>query len=189
MTTRRVPALDPEGNIYDKHLPDRLSDAELRALVESIVATGGGTSQLIARKAADTVRNNTATRADDPELVLAVEPGTYILDALLVYRGTTTADMRFEVTAPAGTSLSWTPNGPHASTSGTAVNVSRVNITAGAAPVGAIATSDLVASPVGTLVVTEAGNVTISWAQDTAEVSDLTMRAGSYLRLVPVPET
>lgn len=140
------------------------------------------------RKTTDTTRNNTVTRTADPELTVPVDPGTYVIDAMLIYNGSATADMRVELLVPSGSTLLWTPNGPHASATGVAVSsMSRATATAGSVILGGVG-ADVAANPVGTLIVTTPGDVSVSWAQSTQEASNLTVKAGSYLRLMKVPD-
>ena len=145
-------------------------------------------STLLATKSADTVRNNTATLANDPHLTLPVEASAvYLLEAMLVYNATTTADIQLHLTAPASATCDWTMDAMVSTTTTTngPINRSQLNMAATNSVGGAGA--KVIALPVGRLVTsTTAGSLTLQWAQNVAEVSDATIYAGSFLRLTRV---
>ncbi len=152
-------------------------------------AIGAAAAPLHVPKAVDQTINNNAGFTDDTELVLAVAANTvYELSGEIAYEGTTTADVRMTFTGPtAATMALWTIGGPAASTTSFtntgllavpgALGVSQIVGGAGAGTIG-------VARPLGRLVVgANAGNFQFKFGQATAEVSDVIIKAGSWLTL------
>lgn len=137
------------------------------------------------RKTTDeTVSNSTALQNDD-ELVVAVSASaTYWVDFFILYQAGTTADYKWALTFPAGstmsiitrqwsTALAWTEALSDAYTSGGAVAAGGNGIGTNIGIVG-----------VGILVVsTTAGNLQYQWAQNSAVVENTVTKAGSGLKL------
>ena len=142
-------------------------------------------------KPAPTVRNNTAAVAADPHLTIAVDPNAaYIVEGMLVYTATATADMRVQWTGPSGSSYLGSPDAvASADTSGGAsAPIDRRGITLGSvAAHGGAGGQSLIARPVGHFKTAATGGyLTLQWAQQTAEASDATMLAYSWLKLTRV---
>lgn len=148
-----------------------------------------GSAPLVAVKPSSTTRNNTVVQAADPHLVIAAIPvGTYIFDGYLPYDATTTGDMKISVTAPAG-SLGWNLNGPPVNTTNAGqASINRVvlSVSSTPAPGGGGAGTPAAAMPVGTLVVSTTGTLTLLWAQNAQEVSDCILLAGAWIRLTRI---
>jgi len=146
------------------------------------------TIPVFAVKPADTTRNNTATQAADPDLVVPVAANTvYLIEGFLPYNSNTTADIAFGWTLPAGSTMAWTVNGLQtgATTGQDTIVRGSVNETA-VQGVGGAGATDVVALPLGTLTTgTTAGNLTLRWAQNTANVSNTILRANSWIRATP----
>lgn len=166
--------------------------AGILTLTGSLVLTGaltvpgiGGSASAV--KTADTPRISTTALAADPHLAIAVTPGTYRLTAMLVYEGDAAADLKLGWTAPAGTTGAWWPGGPDSSMNalayatrwGASSDVGATNI-----PVGCIgAGSVLACCPVGTVIVTTAGTLTLAWAQQVSTAVNTILHAGSWMTL------
>lgn len=137
-------------------------------------------------KGSNTVRNNTAAAAADPDLVLpVVSGGVYLIEAFIPYTSSTTADLLFGITVPGASSLTWAGRGLVSGTSGTSASIDMTARTSGNAAVGG-AGSIAVLAPVGRLTAGGNGSITVQWAQNVAEVSDTTVHAGAWLRLTRI---
>jgi hypothetical protein len=140
-----------------------------------------------ARKSVSTSRASTTTMAADPHLMLTVSPGTYKLDAFLMYDGDPAADLKLGWTAPAGTTGAWWPGGPDSSMTALAWEprwgvVSDVGTST--LPVGAQGAGVIVACrPVGTVVITTAGTFALMWAQQVSSATPTVLRGQSTLEL------
>jgi len=148
-----------------------------------------GPSQIqAARKASDTVLNNTATLTADPELSIAVTSGgVYQVEAFLIYAASTAADLNLGWTYPAGSTMDWTSNALITTITGNTggLHRGRQSIT-GALPAGgagATAGSKVIALPSGILVAGATGNLVLTWAQLVAEATDATVYANSTLKI------
>lgn len=140
-----------------------------------------------ARKPLSTSRASTTTLAADPHLSVTLSPGTYSIDAFLMYDGDAAADLKLSWTAPAGTTGAWWPGGPDSSVAAQA-SLPRwgalSDIGTSSLPVGAIGAGTIVTCrPVGTAVVVTAGTVALTWAQQTTSATATILRGQSTLRL------
>lgn len=149
------------------------------------------TSMVVAT--ADQTVNNSATLVADTELTLAVEAdNTYLLDMFLIYNSSTTADMRIKLTGAGGATFStvhWATRGA-GTTAASGVNSamnSQLRELADQAILGGIG-ANAVATPTGRIVIGAGsdGTLGMSFAQGTAEVSDTTRKAGSWMRLTRI---
>ena len=147
----------------------RLTPARLNALIP-----------LVARKTSDETVNNTATYQDDNELLLTLEPNAAYLGHLhMMFLSGTTPDFKYQFTYPAGVTLpEWSfvigPTGSQQT--GEAVNggVTGINGTGANSPIDAW----------GLVIVgSTGGTLRVQWAQNAANASNTTVRAGSFLRL------
>ncbi|MCX4993860.1 hypothetical protein [Streptomyces longwoodensis] len=142
---------------------------------------------LTARKSSSTPRASTTVMANDPHLAIAVVPGTYKVDAFLMYDGDPTADLKLGWSAPAGTTGAWWPGAmDNSGTTLTAVQRwgALSDITASTIAVGAIGAGTIIACrPVGTVIVTTAGTLALAWAQGTSSATATNLRGQSTLEL------
>jgi len=138
-------------------------------------------------KLADTSRASTTTLTADPELQLAVVANTtYTFDAELFYdAGAGQFNMFFA--GPAGSTISWVPAGLDPSVTAAAsgiIRTGRNGQVVGEAGAGTVVT----AFPRGIITVAgTAGTVSVNWAQGTSSATATILKAGSWLRLHPVP--
>lgn len=144
-------------------------------------------ASLRAYKTAATTRNATTTLTADPHLTIPSIPvGTYALDAYLPYDSSTTADFAIGWNLPAGATISYTGSGiAGTSSAANAASMNQVESTSTTGPNsgGVGVGSGAVARPLGSLVVTTAGTLTLKWAQNTSDATDTTLHAGAWLRL------
>lgn len=149
-----------------------------RRLIERILVTDIFMNSV--RKTADQTKNSTTTFGDDSELSIALPAaGTYLF-RIEVYIVTSNVN-----------GIKWGLNGPTKSAM-LAIVDQRYNFggrledyTSGAsASWNPIGTPDVgYASLVGTIVVTAAGNLAFSWTQQTSDVADCTIKAGSLMEV------
>jgi hypothetical protein len=152
-------------------------------------AAAAGPSQIqAARKAADTILNNTATLTADPELSIGLTAGgVYQVEAFLIYTASTTADLNLGWTYPAGSTMDWTSNALISTITGNTGGLHRgraaINGALPAGGAGATAGSKLIATPSGILTAGATGNLVLTWAQLVADATDATLYANSTLKL------
>ena len=108
----------------------------------------------------------------------------------IIYDSSTTADMKFRLTAPAGATCDWHVFSVGSAASATPATTDHAARTLGAGnptPGGIGVGTQLVMRLDGLLVVGgTAGSLTIQWAQQTADATDTTVRTGSFLLLQKV---
>ncbi|MGW1154439.1 hypothetical protein ACWD45_24545 [Streptomyces rubiginosohelvolus] len=142
------------------------------------------------RKPGFTSRASVTTMADDPHLTLAVTPGEYALDAFLVYDGAQAGDLKLGWTVPAGSTGSWWPGGPDSGMTALASSPrwgALGDVDTSTLPVGCQGAGILLACrPVGTFVITTAGTVALSWAQQTTSTTATIIRGQSYLKMTRI---
>lgn len=148
-----------------------LTAAQLNALVP-----------VTAVKLADETLNNVTGLQNDDELLWAVSASsTYLLHLSISYNSGTTPDIKFGWSVPASTTMKWRVIG--ADTAGAVILTSGLTESSVQPIGGAGADTHLLVEAVIT-VSTTAGNVTLQWAQNTANVSNTIVRAGSAGYLV-----
>ncbi|MFF8829339.1 hypothetical protein [Streptomyces sp. NPDC015131] len=140
-----------------------------------------------ARKPISTSRASTTTLAADPHLTVTASPGTYKLDAFLMYDADAAADLKLGWIAPAGTTGAWWPGAADSGMAGLAASprwgaVTDVGTTT--LPLGAIGAGTIVAArPVGTVVITTAGTFALAWAQQASSATPTVLRGQSTLEM------
>jgi len=139
-------------------------------------------------KPSDTTLNNTATLTTDPHLTTAVESNaTYDIELLVSYNATTTGDINFHFTGPAGMVFNWLASGlATASTTGTGQVSFAKNTVGGSRPIGGSGASAMVLIKGIMTTSTASGTFALQWAQSTAEASDCTVQAGSWMKPIRI---
>lgn len=144
---------------------------------------------------ADVTVNNSTTLVNATGLVIPLSANaTYGLDGWLHWTSNPTADIKFKFTLPASTTGFWTGIGPVVNTAPVVgserknyVDMGSVDITNALAFAGDDEFTSSVyisAVPRGYIVTgATAGNLQLQFAQNTADVSNTILRAGSQLRL------
>lgn len=157
--------------------------AKLRASVLNSLLTE--VRPLPARKEATETVNNSATLQNDDDLFVAVTASAvYNLDGRLLYNGNSTADFKIGWTFPTGLTMSYTILGVYVATP-TVFSTSDFIQTSNPALEGAGA--DRTAIMWGRVIVSStAGTLQLQWAQNTANASNTTLLAGSYIRLTQI---
>lgn len=152
--------------------------AKLRA--STLSALVGEARPKYVRKTADETVNNSAVLQADDQLTLAVAASTtYRFLLRLIVNTNATADFKMLFTFPSGTGMSWdifvgsNPDTAAAGLQGPFTDVTTAAVSGVAADqtlhiVGFIITS------------TTAGNMGLTWAQNTANVSNTTVKTNSY---------
>jgi hypothetical protein len=138
----------------------------------------------------DVARSNTTVLADDPELTLPLaQNAVYKLDAFLIFEASQVSDIAMKFTTPAGCTMQWTTNGLQAAATTAAASINRAPQTlAGSAIVGCAGIgTPAVALPTGILLTgSTGGNLAVQWAQNFADPTNATRRAGSSLMLTRI---
>lgn len=137
---------------------------------------------LFVRKTSDQTVNNTAALGNDAELVLAVAASTtYDLYLRLIINSGTTPDFKALFTFPAGLTASLQIQ--EGATPAAATAMSGPYTQASSLPINGVA-ADQVAVITGIVIVSSTtGNLQLQWAQNTANASNTTVKANSYMRL------
>ena len=152
-------------------------------LAESAFTVG---ETVVARKTANTSRASTTTPTADPHLTIAVAPGTYQVDSLVLYQAAETADLRLGWTTPSGTSGAWWPGGSDSGNTTFAATTrwGARNEVDSTLPVAGVGAGNIMACrPVGTLIVTSAGSVALAWAQQASSTTATILHVDSWLQL------
>jgi hypothetical protein len=153
--------------------------AKLRASVLSALITE--VRPITARKTANETINNVGVLQNDDELLVAVEASvTYHMELRVSYTSGTTPDLKLAWTYPTGTTIRW--SGVDADTAG-AVRVAG-NLTETSTPAICGSGGDLMAVYTGMVVTSStAGTLQLQWCQNTANASNSTIYAGSFLTI------
>jgi hypothetical protein len=132
-----------------------------------------------ARKVLDETVNNSSTLQDDNELFVALTANnTYVFSLTLSYISGTTPDFKFKFNIPAGASMAYGVMGLDTAGGFTTAG----NLNSGNTPSIGGSAGDAMAICKGTVIVSStAGNLSLQWAQNVANVSDTIVRAGSIL--------
>jgi parallel beta-helix repeat protein len=177
------------GGTSDAGIVLRMTSNRLTGAVNSTMTKVILAPPLFTKMASDsTPVNNSTTLAASP-LVIAMEASsTYEMTAFVAYNSTTTADMIIGWTVPTGASMSWMLDSLFISSTSAAGQVYRALANAAQTGIAAGAgATNVVAQPMGTVTTgSTAGNLTLTFAQNVAEVSDTKILAGSWLRLTKV---
>lgn len=163
-----------------------------RAYTDAQIAALSALTQLKI-KPSDETRTSTIAVSDDLHLVAPLEANsTYHFRAMLLFDGPEAADATITFTVPAGATGGWAPV---AGTLGTTVPDGSASIKVAArqfasnSDIGVMASSatlaGIVARPEG-LVITGAtpGNLKLRWAQQTTNVTAVSLKAGSTLEVI-----
>lgn len=139
---------------------------------------------LSAWKLANTSRATNTTLSADPDLVLNLGIGTYLIDGFWVITGGTTgsSDMKAAINYT-GTSTTawWTPYGP--TTASSTATYQNGLVLGGSAALGTYSTTTPVnAAPRGFIITTSAGQLQTQWSQNTSSATATVMQAGSWFR-------
>jgi hypothetical protein len=126
-------------------------------------------------KSADETVNNSATLQDDDHLILPVLANeTWSFKMTLLNDSAPTADIKVKFTVPSGTTMKWMKGEPNPDSS-----VLNTEGTTYMIPTGG---SEIIDTLIGIITVGgTAGNVTLQWAQNAAEVSDTKILKGSSI--------
>ena len=140
--------------------------------------------EFIRKTATETVNNSTTLQNDDTLLAALVASEVVAFECAVRYNASATADMKFAFTVPAGATLNWGMAGGYRDAALNNVNTgstgSGVALDISTAGAGAEEFLLLVGTVVNS---TTAGNLQLQWAQNTANVSDAAVAAGSWLKV------
>jgi hypothetical protein len=137
-------------------------------------------TSLFVRKSADETVNNTATLQADDQLVLPVAASvTYRFMLRLIVNTNATADFKMQFTFPSGTTMSYdafTGSNPDTAASSLQGPSTQATISAFSG-----VAADQTLHIVGMIITsTTAGSMGLTWAQNTANVSDTIVKTNSY---------
>ena len=165
-----ISVLDTAGNF---------TGTDVEAVLAELAATGGGMELIV--KAADETVNNSTTLQDDDHLLFAVAANEkWQFEGHIFYSTSTVADLKATFSGPASavghitfeTDVSETATNFESTALGTgeAISGDGAGLIRGMRFWGAIANG------------ANAGNLAFQWAQNTAEVSNTVVHAGSYIK-------
>jgi hypothetical protein len=140
-------------------------------------------------KAADESVTSSTTLQDDNELTLAVGAGeTWEFEFLLLVTGASAGDIKLGLTVPAGTSGWWGGHGIGIND----INANTQNLRSMAGDLTAVlnfgtpASAECMVVVRALVITTNAGSVTLQWAQNASSGTATTVKAGSVLRATPL---
>lgn len=138
---------------------------------------------LLVRKPADETVNNSTTLQNDDHMALSVAANmTYEFKMCVFHNSSTVADLKYDFTFPTGLTMKY---GLDAAAAGGGID-NFVLIQTSVPVIGGVG-ADRAGFLSGTVITfTTAGTLQLRWAQNTAEVSDTKVLAGSYMRLTAV---
>jgi hypothetical protein len=146
-----------------------------------------GVTPLFVRKTADEIVNNSSTLQDDDHLTLSISANaTYVVEAMFIYDGTTTADVKLSWVGPSGATLDWVRGGLDSGAAAAAGSMNQgYQSISGTPSLGTIGIgTKMAATPKGLLKTSStAGTFKLQWAQNTADPTNTTMYTNSWLQL------
>lgn len=143
---------------------------------------GGGGMSLIVKEANETVNNSNALQNDDELLFAVAANEVWQFEGVLFVSSNTTPDFKLTFTGPTGAVGGW----------GAIINTNSASATAQNAAGAVLGSADNLTTS-GTFIETirfwggihngaNAGNLTLQWAQNTANASNTIVYAGSYIK-------
>jgi hypothetical protein len=163
-----------DGLLYSK------DDAGTETLVSG--GSGGAGSLTVVRKTANETVNNSATLQNDDHLLLAIGASeVWEFQFTLWYDAGVTPDIKFAITVPSGATLRW-GNAPWVNTAGAAYGTGAESSSGGSRDFAG-GTAPRITVIHGMIAnSTNAGNLQLQWAQNTANASDTIVYANSTLK-------
>lgn len=141
-------------------------------------------------KPTDTVRNNTASRTNDPDLTWTVSAlNHYMLDMYLVFDADSAADIAFSWSFPTGATMVWSNFAQILSTASTAGTIytgavdQTTALATGCVGVGTALAAHVMAK---VTIASTGGTLVLQWAQSVAQANNCTLHAGSWGRLTRI---
>ena len=165
--TQRATNYLVSASVYNTDLVDNISNLNSR----TAVLEGVGVHKVVLKTADETVNNSAALQADDELIIPVTANYTYGFKVFLVVGSSdAAADIKFGWTVPAGTTMLW-----HNITSiVSADQTDDISVDLGAG-IYVIELSGKIT------VDSTAGNVTLTWAQNTATAADTVIGIGSHI--------
>ena len=142
-----------------------------------------GRTPVVVIKTADQTVNNSTTLVNDSLLKSTLAVSTrYAFECFVVYDSSAVADIKVAFTVPAAATIHYSTIARGATL---AVAYAVSNASAGTIGIGADAAGTFASALIigHVSMSTTAGDLQLQWAQNTAEVSDTIMKAGSWLRV------
>jgi hypothetical protein len=148
---------------------------------------GGWSRRQFREKAADQSVNNSTTLVNVTDLAAGLQPGArYELILFLIYDAAAAADAKIGWTVPSGTTMDWAPVAPGTGATAAPFPLDIAARAVASTPaLGAVAVgTKIIAMARGRVVVgSTGGTLQLQFAQQTADPSNATVFAGSWLRL------
>lgn len=173
-------------------LPTMLDTDPLADVALAIRNLANALDKKAKRKSVDEPVNNSAVLQDDDELFIALGANaTYEISGHLVFLAATSGvDAKVALTCPAGAAIAWSAIGMDpavaAGNNGAGTWTGSV-ASGGTVPVG-VSSAYTPVLITGTIVVgATPGNLQLRWCQNTATASNLTLKAGSHLKVEIIP--
>lgn len=176
------------------NIPTSVAFSAITGLPNSLagygITTGIGLTTF-KRKPSNETRTSNTTLAADADLVFAVDINqTWLVRYMLFYQGTTTADVKFNLTVPTGASYLVGGNGQDVAntTVGPYLNLATSSLGADIR-MGTIGATTGLFSTIEGFIKTDAshsGNVSLIWAQVNTDTTPVTLFANSYLTALRV---
>lgn len=141
---------------------------------------------VMAVKTANQIVNNSTAFVNDTQLVVPIPTlsTTYAFDLTIAYLASTTSDIKFQFTVPAGAAFSF---GGYGAATGIAAITGDANFAWGTTAAFGGSGFDMITTLHGTLVSAgTAGNLQLQWAQNALDASNTTVYSRSWMRLMAI---
>lgn len=164
---------------------DVVSRADTQAQIDTLAPYVAATYRATKTASTSITSNATQTVYD---LKATVPVGVYQIEGLLFYSSNTTADLAVALSLPAGTTGAWGVRGLGPSATGNDGTVQNLadNTLAQTLNLGGVGAAVVSATIHGTLTVTTAGQVALTWAQKTSDAGTTVVYTGSRLTLTKI---
>ncbi|MGW5259700.1 hypothetical protein ACWEQG_01915 [Microbispora sp. NPDC004025] len=143
-----------------------------------------GLNRFVRKTADESVANSTAVQADDHLFVSVAANAVYAVEAFIICSSPTTADMKLNWAAPAGSTMDWSSLSPHTAQTNrdqSTISVAQLGAGGQADAAGYGDNIDVIFMPRGRLTTVSSGTLQFRWAQSTANATAAKVKTNSYL--------
>lgn len=186
-------SLDAGGDVPDGQIPAGVERTANKGVANGYASLDSGgdvpasqlgnvTAVAAVVKTADETVNNSATLQNDDELVLALEANTrYILEGFVKAQDDGTGGLKYAFSVPTGATIEGISDTSPRWWAGGGNTMADFTVAVGSG-IGSADSAQMIRAHIS--VGATAGNLQFQWAQNSAQVSDLRVEAGSWLMVV-----
>ncbi len=186
-TAASVPIVDSGNLITATNVETALAEIVTNTNLAAIIGSNASTYIPVTARITSTssAKNASTTVSDVTGMVVALNASTtYVVEAMIIYQSTTTADIKIGWTIPTSATGTWALFGPSltASTTDTTLRFGTPGAWTSTDTAGGIGATSMVAHVQGVIAVAgNAGNLQLQMAQASSDATDTTLRANSFL--------